>query len=71
MENTNKQRAARAAKLLRHYDRNDLPESCLIDILADARHWCDRHGKDFGKLDREAYNHYVTEVVAERDGDSQ
>jgi len=65
---TNKDRAARIGKLLSRFNKHDLPHSCLIDILADARHWCDRHGKDFGKLDREAYNHYVTEIVAEQEG---
>lgn len=67
MEITNKQRAARVAKMLRQFNKYDLPESCLIDLLADARHWCDRHGKDYGKLDREAYNHYVTEIVEEQE----
>jgi hypothetical protein len=34
----------------------------LIDLLADARHWCDRHGADFAALDRVAYRHYLHEL---------
>ena len=64
---TNKQRAARTAKLLRQYNKYDLPESCLIDILADVRHWCDWHGHDFAKLDREAFGHYVAEISEEKE----
>ena len=33
----------------------------LIDLLTDARHWCDEHGEDFAKLDRLAREHYVVE----------
>lgn len=62
----NKRRAARITKLLRHYCRYDPPETCLIDLLADARHWADLHGQDFAKLDRMAYDHYAAEVVIAR-----
>lgn len=34
----------------------------LIDLLADARHWCDCHGEDFATLDRLAYQHYIAEL---------
>ncbi len=33
----------------------------LIDLLTDARHWCDRKGQDFAALDRIAYRHYLDE----------
>lgn len=33
----------------------------IIDLLTDARHWCDRHGESFAALDRIAYQHYLTE----------
>ena len=33
----------------------------LIDLLADARHWCDQHGEDFARVDRIAYQHYLAE----------
>lgn len=38
----------------------------LIDLLADARHWCDRHGQCYGDLDRIAHDHYLAELWAER-----
>jgi hypothetical protein len=34
----------------------------LIDLLTDARHWCDRHGESFAALDETAYDHYVAEL---------
>lgn len=34
----------------------------LIDLLTDARHWCDRHGESFAVLDRLAYQHYIHEL---------
>ena len=34
----------------------------LIDLLADARHWCDRHGESFAELDRIAHVHYLHEL---------
>ncbi|MGH7194055.1 MAG: hypothetical protein ACREJM_11070 [Candidatus Saccharimonadales bacterium] len=33
----------------------------LIDLLTDARHWCDRHGQRFADLDRLASQHYADE----------
>lgn len=68
MKYNNKQRAARVTKLLRHYARNDLPESCLIDFLADARHWCDYHDHCYGDLDRQAHEHYLVELGEESGG---
>lgn len=34
----------------------------LIDLLTDARHWCDRHGESFAELDRLACQHYTAEL---------
>lgn len=34
----------------------------IIDLLTDARHWCDRHGEDFANLDRIAYQRYIAEL---------
>ena len=31
----------------------------LIDLLADARHWCDANNQDYADLDRIAYQHYL------------
>ena len=34
----------------------------LIDLLTDARHWCDRHGESFAELNRIACEHYFAEL---------
>jgi len=34
----------------------------LIDLLADARHWCDHHALSFDELDRQARRHYRAET---------
>ena len=34
----------------------------LIDLLADARHWCDANDQDYADLDRIAYQHYLAEL---------
>lgn len=66
--NTNRNRAHRAAKAIRRYDLSGDARSNLIDLLTDARHWCDRHGESFADLDRMAYDHYVCEVIEQREG---
>lgn len=68
MTMTNRQRAARIAKVLRAYQTDDTPVGCLIDILADARHWCDQNNRCYGDLDREAHQHYLGELADERGG---
>ncbi len=67
---TNKHRAARCRKVLASYKTADTLADCLIDLLADARHWCDKNGQDFANLDRQAYDHYVAELEEERGGRS-
>lgn len=52
-------RARKLELVLIAYDRQDLLIRTLMAILADARHWCDRNGEDFGKLDRLAYLQYL------------
>lgn len=63
---TNAHRAKRLTQVLRHYDTDNTDAGCLIDLLADARHWCDRHGECFGDLDRVAHDHYLAELWDER-----
>ena len=58
----NHRRAKRCGKVLRRYGTDNTDRCCLIDFLADARHWCDRHGHCFAKLDRIAYQHYAAEL---------
>jgi hypothetical protein len=68
MNALNRYRARRCDRALRSYDTSfDLTE-CLIDFLADARHWCDRHGHSYADLDRTANGHYCEEVAAARRG---
>ena len=63
----NATRAHRCAKAIALYgNRDPNPATQLIDLLADIRHWCDRHGEDFARLDRLAYDHYLTELHDER-----
>lgn len=62
---TNNERADRIAFILRqHYE--DAQKTDLIDLLADARHFCDQQEFDYARLDGYAYTHYATENVALR-----
>jgi hypothetical protein len=57
----NAKRAKRCAKAIARYG-DDLPESNLIDFLADAMHACDSTGMDFHYLLAQACRHYVNEL---------
>lgn len=59
----NDRRALRVAHVLNWSTDWDRPPEGLIDLLADARHWCDRHDQSFAALDRIAYRHYCDEIV--------
>jgi hypothetical protein len=61
-------RAARCRRALLRYDTAFELENCLVDFLADARHWCDRNQHSFADLDRRAYEHYSAELVDARGG---
>ena len=63
---TNRHRAKRFARMLRQYDTDNTDSGCLIDLLADARHWCDWQEECYGDLDRIAFDHYVAELWDER-----
>jgi hypothetical protein len=54
-------RAAAFAMLLEHYGDDDAVDR-LVDMLTDARHWCDLNGQSFWKLDRRAHGHYLAEI---------
>ena len=61
----NRSRAARCLKAMRRYGSDDSPYTGLIDLLADAMHWCRQQGHDFpGLLDR-ASEHFSAEVLDE------
>jgi hypothetical protein len=58
---TNHQRALSAERAIFRYGE-DLPESNLIDFLADAMHWCDREGRNFHNYLAQACRHYGNEL---------
>src|SRR5262245_48091583 len=57
----NRRRAMRIAHILTWCKDWASPPEGLIDLLTDARHWCDQNGESFGDLDRQAYRHYLAE----------
>ena len=61
MPSENDERAKRFADILFRYGTD-----CLSDLLADARHWCDRNDACYGDLDKQAYRHYLAELAEER-----
>ena len=40
-------------------DYDNGPEQDVAEILADLRHYCDRHGLDHAERDRAAYGSYL------------
>ena len=58
---TNRERALRAEKAIAGYG-DDLLESNLIDLLADAMHWSDSTGHSFHYLLAQACRHYLHEL---------
>lgn len=59
---TNRRRAMRIGHVLTWCKDWSSEREGLIDILTDARHWCDEHGEDFANLAWLAYEHYVAEL---------
>ncbi len=59
---SNRRRAMRIGHILTWCKDWKSPREGLIDLLADARHWCDQHGESFADLDRQAYQHYLAEL---------
>ena len=54
--------AARAQRALEAYDIDAAHEDALRDLLADLRHYCDKHELDFAFHDRVAYRNYLEEL---------
>ncbi len=48
---SNRRRAMRIGHILTWCKDWSSPREGLIDLLADARHWCDQHGESFADLD--------------------
>jgi hypothetical protein len=61
----NRRRAMRIAHILTWCKDWASPPEGLIDLLTDARHWCDQNGESFGDLDRQAYRHHLAEFNEE------
>ena len=59
-------RVAVIERILRdHYGTDSVnPGQDVAEILADLRHYCDRHGLDYGERDRAAYGFYLAEVAS-------
>ncbi len=61
MSISNRKRALRCGALVAG-DGDDLVEANLIDLLADAMHWCDSNGHDFHFAFAQACRHYIHEL---------
>jgi len=66
MTTDNDNRVNRFETAIRSYN-DEWDDKCnLIDLLADARHWCDRNDFSFADLDGLAYQHYLAEISDQR-----
>lgn len=65
---TLQERAERCGKAIAGYSDDDR-FTCLIDLLADAMHWCDANGEDFHYALAVAGKHYVSELNDEATDD--
>lgn len=52
--------------VLRSYGTGEDLSASLIQLLADARHWCDQACESFAALDRAAHRLYTAELQHER-----
>ena len=59
---TNALRAARAERILNRYRMGDDLPTSLVDLLADAMHWCDFTGENFHLALAQAGRHYIHEL---------
>ena len=59
------ERVARCRKALTGYSDDDR-FICLIDLLADAMHWCPANGEDFHYALCVAGRHYIAELNDEQ-----
>jgi len=55
-------RAARAERILARHRMGDDLATSLVDLLADAMHWCDFAGEDFHIALAQACRHYIHEL---------
>lgn len=66
MTRLNRYRALRAELALRNYNTDEVLATCLIDFLADTRHWCERADESYAELNRKAHEHYLAERAEAR-----
>lgn len=59
---SNALRAVRAEQILTRYRTGDDLQTSLVDLLADAMHWCDFAGDDFHLSLAQACRHYIHEL---------
>lgn len=61
VEHLNRMRVKRfGEEAMRDYDEND-PQTNLVDLLADAMHWCHKNGVSFDEACETARCHYAEE----------
>lgn len=63
VDESNEDRAERAAEALGEYLTQDDPEVATYALLTDLMHYCDREGFDFDELLEMAERHYAAEVI--------
>jgi hypothetical protein len=61
----NRVRATRCLHAIRGYHTDDDPRTCLVDLMADAMHWCRLKGHDFHELLDRSSEHFAAEVLDE------
>jgi uncharacterized protein YcgI (DUF1989 family) len=59
-------RASRLELVLLSYGDGDDAFTVLVDLIADAMHWCDATGQDFHIAFAQACRHYVNELNDEQ-----
>ena len=55
-------KAKRFDAMIRRHASEFGESAAIIDLLADAHHWCDRNGTSFAELDLRAYQEYLCEI---------
>lgn len=64
--NTNAERAAKADRVVSNYETDSSLAECLSDLLGDLRHFCDKHGLDYGERDGVGHRNYLAELAEEK-----
>ena len=65
LDNAKRSNRLEVAMLALREEYGDDPSTILIDLLADAMHWCRRNGQDFDHALGIAANHFQTEIIEE------